>query len=221
MVRAMSRTRAYRALSEADPVIGNLVERYGKPDPFQFPDGGRTQGSNFAVMTLHIVAQQISMKVALVLYDRLVEALGGKPTPEGVLALGADRIKSLGTSRAKSTYLVDLAEHIHTGALDIENLEQFSDQRAVDALVAVKGVGQWTAEMFLIHQLRRPDVLPAGDLGIRHAIAAAYRLEVAPTIDEARARSAAWAPYRTYASAILWRSLADGAHTARGSSRKV
>jgi HhH-GPD superfamily base excision DNA repair protein len=114
---------AYKALSAADPVLGRLTDEYGMPNPFVFHDGGRTTESNFAAMTLHILGQQISTKVAFVLYDRLTEASGGTPTTGRVLKLGPDRIRQLGTSRSKAGYLLDLANHVLTGQLDIEGID--------------------------------------------------------------------------------------------------
>ncbi len=199
--------QAYAALVEADPGLRRLVDVEGMPDPFDFPDGGRTTGSNFAGMVLHIIAQQISTTVALILYDRLVQAAGGTPTPESVLALDVDQLRALGTSHSKATYLRALAEAVHSGSLPIDDLDSLSDQQAVDALTRVKGVGPWSAEMFLIHQLRRPDILPAGDLGIRVAVQHVDDLGAVPSIQRVRERGAVWAPYRTYAAALLWRSL--------------
>ena len=123
---------------------------HGMPDPFDFHDGGRTAGSNFAAMTLHILGQQISTKVAFVLYDRLSAQTSGTPTPQAVLALGADPIRALGASRAKAAYLLNLAGHVGSGALDIEDMDDLSDQQATDALTQVKGIGAWSAQMFLI-----------------------------------------------------------------------
>jgi DNA-3-methyladenine glycosylase II len=200
-------TGAYATLAQSDPAMAALVERYGSPDPFEFADGGRSAGINFAGMVLHIIAQRISTRVALVLYDRLTAATGGTPTPEGVLALDVDALRALGTSHSKATYLRALAEAVHSGALDIERLGEVGDEEAKEALTRVKGIGPWSAEMFLIHQLRREDILPAGDLGIRAAIQRVDGLGEVPTIDEARARGETWAPFRTYAAALLWRSL--------------
>jgi DNA-3-methyladenine glycosylase II len=197
----------YDVLSNADPVLADLIRRYGRPDPFVFADGGRSASSNFAGMTLHILAQQISTKVALVLYDRLAAASGGTPDPEGVLRLDAERLRALGMSHSKATYVRALAESVHSGALDIDRLDGSTDEEAMSDLMRVKGVGPWSAEMFLIHQLRRTDILPAGDLGIRVAVQHAYSLPEVPTIEEVRSRGRAWAPYRTYAAAVLWASL--------------
>jgi DNA-3-methyladenine glycosylase II len=199
--------QAYSALVRADPAFGELVERYGMQDPFDFPDGGRTSGSNFAGMILHIMAQQISTTVALILYDRLAVATGGPPTPDTILELSVDQLRALGASRSKATYVRSLAEAVRSGQLAIDDLGDVTPAEAVAALTRIRGIGPWSAEMFLIHQLHQPDVLPAGDLGIRIAIRNLYALDTVPTIEGVRRRGEAWAPYRTYASALLWRSL--------------
>ncbi|MBF4571826.1 DNA-3-methyladenine glycosylase 2 family protein [Herbiconiux sp. VKM Ac-1786] len=201
------RGAAYAALAAAEPAFGALIERFGPVDPFEFHDGGRTAESNFAAMSLHIISQQISTKVALVVYDRLATAAGGTPTPAAVLALGHDTLRSFGMSNAKAAYVGDLAARVNSGDLAIDALDHWGDEQAKAALLSVRGVGPWSAEMFLIHQLHRPDVLPAGDLGIRNAVAALDGLDAVPTIDQTRQRGEAWAPLRTYASALLWRSL--------------
>ncbi|MEJ3404055.1 hypothetical protein WDJ51_04875 [Rathayibacter sp. YIM 133350] len=201
----------YSSLGRLDPLLNGLIEEHGTPDPFLFPDGGRTAHSNFAGMVMHILAQQIATKVALVLYDRLVEATGGTPTPEAVLRLDVEELRAIGTSHSKATYVRALAEAVQSGQLDIEGLESVGDAEAEAALTRVKGIGPWSAEMFLIHQLRRGDILPAGDLGIRAAVRNLDSLEAVPSIDAVRARGEAWAPYRTYAAALLWRSLSEPA----------
>ena len=201
------RNAPYDILAGADPVLAELIGRCGRPDPFGFADGGRTARSNFAGMALHILAQQISTKVALVLYDRLAAATGGVPDPESVLRLDLEQLRALGTSHSKATYLRALAEAVLSGALDIERLDGVTDGEAMSELTRVKGIGPWSAEMFLIHQLRRPDILPAGDLGIRVAVQHAYSLPGVPATEDVRSRGQAWAPYRTYAAAVLWASL--------------
>lgn len=198
---------AYAELARLEPRFGAIIERFGTPDPFHFPDGGRTADSNFAGMVMHILAQQISARVALVLYDRLVTVTGGAPTPESVVQLDVEQLKAIGTSHSKATYVRALADAVTSGALDIEQLSAVGDDDAEVALTRVKGIGPWSAEMFLIHQLRRRDILPAGDLGIRSAVKNLDSLGAVPSIDDVRARGEAWKPYRTYAAALLWRSL--------------
>jgi DNA-3-methyladenine glycosylase II len=197
----------YAVLGRADPVLDRLIQKVGTPDPFAFPDGGRTSGNNFAGMVLHIIAQQISIKVALVLYDRLTAALDAPPTPVGVLRLDLDQLRALGMSHSKASYLHYLADAVVAGDLAIDALDEVRDDDVITALTRVKGIGPWSAEMFLIHQLRRPDILPAGDLGIRTAVQRAYTLTDLPLIADVRQRGTAWSPYRTLASTLLWRSL--------------
>ncbi|MEL4317482.1 hypothetical protein WJX64_00540 [Leifsonia sp. YIM 134122] len=170
---------------------------------------------------MHILAQQIATRVALVLYDRLVTATGGTPTPETVLRLDVDQLKAIGTSHSKATYVRSLAEAVSSGQLDIEQLDGVSDEEAEESLTRVKGVGPWSAEMFLIHQLGRSDILPAGDLGIRAAVRNLDSLPEVPSIDDVRARGEAWKPYRTYAAALLWRSLSGPADAAPDQTREA
>jgi DNA-3-methyladenine glycosylase II len=196
----------YRFLAKADPVLARLIGEVGEPDPFGWWDDARTGGSNFAAMVLHILGQQISTVVAFVLFDR-VRAAAGSVTPANILALGPDRLRECGLSRAKVTYVLDLAERQSTGVLDIEHMTGLDDAEAITALTAVRGIGLWSAQMFLIHQLHRQDVLPAGDVGIRKGVQRAWNLPAVPTVDEVTTRGKAWAPHRTYAAALLWSSL--------------
>jgi DNA-3-methyladenine glycosylase II len=200
--------RAYRELAAADPVLAGLVTAYGHPDPFAWHDGGRTGDSRFAALTLHIIGQQISAAVAFTVFDRLAAAAGGVPRPETVRDLDADRLRGIGLSRAKARYVRALAEAQASGAIDVEHLDDLGDDAVIAALTAVPGIGPWTAQTFLIHQMRRPDVLPAGDAGIRRAIRTAWALDRDPAITEVRERAEPWAPWRTYAAALLWTSLA-------------
>lgn len=202
------RERAYDALAAAGPVLARLITAYGRPDPFTWHDGGRTGDSRFAALALHITGQQISAAVAFAVYDRLAAATGGIPRPEAVLGLDEDRLRALGLSRAKARYLRSLAEAQTSGAIDVERMDALSDDAIVKALTAVPGIGLWTAQTFLIHQLHRPDVLPAGDTGIRRAVQTAWGLDRAPASRDISARAEPWAPYRTYAAALLWTSLA-------------
>jgi DNA-3-methyladenine glycosylase II len=196
----------YRELASREPVLATLIEQYGEVDPFGWSDV-RMESSNFAAMVLHIVGQQISTKVAFVLFDRVAAAAGGKVTPDAILALGAERLREAGMSRAKASYLLDLAQRQADGVIDLENMTGLDDAEAITALTAVRGIGLWSAQMFLLAQLRRSDILPAGDMGIRRAVERAWELPALPSIKAVEAMGAAWAPYRTYAAALLWRSL--------------
>lgn len=197
----------YGLLLAGDPQLRAVAEEHGRPDPFVWAADGAAGGSHFAALVLHIVAQQISTVVALVLFDRVRAAGGGRVDPASIVALGPERLRSLGLSHAKAGYVVDLAGMHLSGALDTEHLDALDDEAAIGALTSARGVGLWTAQMFLIHQLRRPDVLPAGDLGIRRAVQMLQGLPDPPTIEAVAAGGERWAPWRTYAAALLWASL--------------
>jgi DNA-3-methyladenine glycosylase II len=214
---------AYEDLFRREPSFREVADAHGRPDPFVWAAGGAAGTSRFAALVLHVVAQQISTTVALVLFDRVRSAAGGRVEPGAVAALGTERLHALGLSRAKAASVVDLAERHLSGALDTDDLDGLDDEAAVAALTSAKGVGPWTTQMFLIHQLRRPDVLPAGDLGIRRAVQVLRRSPGTPSTEEVGALGRRWAPWRTYAAALLWASLhpaapssveAEGARTA-------
>jgi DNA-3-methyladenine glycosylase II len=198
----------YRVLGGREPVLAGLIEKYGYPPPFEWHDGGRTGDSQFAAMLLHIVSQQISASVAFRIYDRVAAACEGIPSPATVLALEGHRLEAAGLSRAKASYIMALARAQADGAIDIEAMGDLEDAEVIARLTAIKGIGLWSAQTFLIHNLARPDVLPAGDLGIRRACAALWTMSSLPSPGAVKIAGAAWAPYRSYASALLWRSLA-------------
>jgi len=198
----------YEALLAVDPVLRRIARAHGRPDPFAWSAGGRRTATNFGALLLHITSQQISTSVAVVLFDRLVAAAEPELTAGAVEELGPERIHALGLSHAKAAAMVDVARLQNNGAIDVDNLDALGDDEVIAALTAARGVGPWTAQMFLLHQLRRPDVLPAGDLGIRHAIQREWQLSAAPSVEEAHEFGARWSPRRSYAAALLWASLA-------------
>lgn len=199
--------RAYAALVQCDPVLRGLVEAVGRPDPVRW-DGGAVAGDDlFAGLALHIVGQQISIPAALTIFGRLGDASGASSPSAGALAaLDLGQLRAAGLSAAKSRALHGLATGVVGGTIDLDALRAVDDAAAIELLCSLRGVGPWSAQMFLIHQLQRPDVLPAGDIGIRHAVHRAYGLPERPSEREVVARSAAWAPYRSYAAALLWAS---------------
>jgi DNA-3-methyladenine glycosylase II len=198
---------AYERLGARDAVLADLVRRHGRPDPFVWAPVDDAATTRFAGLILHIISQQISTAVAVQLFHRVEAGAGGALDPSGVAGLGADRLRELGLSRAKAVAVVGVAERHLAGTLDTDGLAGVSDDEALAALTAARGVGPWTAQMFLIHELRRPDVLPAGDLGIRHAVAANWPRSGLPSTAEVTQRGRGWRPYRTYAAALLWTSL--------------
>jgi DNA-3-methyladenine glycosylase II len=200
----------YERLLAVDPVLRSIALVAGRPDPFVwFPAGGAGL-TNFAAMVLHIGSQQISTKAALAVFGRVQEAAGGRIDPSRVDGLGPDRLRSLGLSRAKAVAIAGLARMHLDRTLDLDGLDDLDDEQAIRALTAARGVGLWTAQMFLIHQLRRPDVLPAGDLGIRQAVRRGWSWPALPRIEDVRQMGERWSPYRTYAAALLWASLRGG-----------
>lgn len=188
-------------LRGADPVISAIIERVGSYR-IQFRE------PNFETLVRSIVYQQLSGKVARVIFDRLAGAVaGGKLTPEGILKLRPARMRSLGLSKQKTEYIRDLARRTKKGELVFEELPGLSDEEVIERLTQVKGIGVWTAHMFLMFALQRTDVLPVGDLGIRVAVRKAYGLEEMPKPAELETLGLRWRPYCTVASWYLWRSL--------------
>jgi 3-methyladenine DNA glycosylase/8-oxoguanine DNA glycosylase len=199
--------RAYRALSARDPVLARIVTTYGHVPAFEWHDGGRTGSSLFAAMLLHILGQRISAVAAFVIYDRIATVAGRVPAPEDVQAIGVDGLRGFGLSLTKAGYVLALADAQAFGRIDIEHLGDLDDAQVLAHLTSMRGIGLWSAQTFLIHNLSRPDVLPADDLGLRAAIRGLWDLDRMPTPGEVRTRGQGWAPYRSYAAALLWRSL--------------
>ena len=197
---------AMEHLLGADPVIGKLVEAHGKLDEEE-----RTRGrpaDAYGALVRSIVGQQLSTKAARTIYERLTGLYAGTtPTPQQLIATDPDDLRGVGLSRAKASYLRSLAEHVVSGELELDRLTELPDDEVTEQLTAVKGLGQWTADMFLMFHLRRPDVLPVGDLGVRRAVELAYGLEGLPAPGELEQIAEPWRPHRSLASLYLWRSL--------------
>src|SRR3954452_14399434 len=163
-------------LRAADEVIGRLIEDFGSPDEV-LRRRGRRPGDAYGALVRSIVGQQLSTKAARTIFERLIELFDGRtPTPAELLEADPEDIRRAGLSRPKVAYLRDLAEHVEDGELELERLAELPDEEVAAQLTAVKGLGQWTADMFLIFHLGRPDVLPVGDLGIRRAVEGLYGL---------------------------------------------
>ena len=192
-------------LREADPVMRAIIDQVGAYR-IQFRD------PDFETLVKSIVYQQLSGRVAGVIFGRVTAAAGGRLTPEGILKLRPVRMRTLGLSGQKTAYIRDLARHARDGRVAFEELARLPDEAVIERLTEVKGIGVWTAHMFLIFALRRPNVLPTGDLGIRNAIRKAYGLPELPQPAEMETLSEPWRPYRTVASWYLWRSLEPDAN---------
>ena len=195
-------TKARRHLARRDPVLRDLMRAQG-------PCGlaARMHTNPFKALVRAIVGQQLSAKAAATIFSRFEALFESFPTPTQVLAVPDDRLRAVGLSSQKLGYMKDLCRRIDAGELPLDVLEQMDDEAVVAALTQVKGIGRWTAEMFLIFRLQRPDVLPVGDLGIVNAVKRAYKLRKAPSPDRLRRIGEAWRPYRSVACWYLWASL--------------
>jgi DNA-3-methyladenine glycosylase II len=184
-----------------DPVMGKIIQRTG-PFVMQYRE------PTFETLVRSIVYQQLSGKVAGVIFARLHAAAGEETlTPAGVMKLRPERMRKLGLSAQKTHYIRELAKHTRKGTVVFETLAELEDSLVIEHLTKVKGIGVWTAQMFLMFALRRTDVLPVGDLGIRAAMKRAYGLDDLPKPAEMEKIAAAWKPYTSIACWYLWRSL--------------
>ena len=188
-------------LKKADPVMRAIIERVG---------AYKIEHSepSFGTLVRSIVNQQLSGKAAAVILGRLVAMLPeGKVTPDAILKLTPVRMRKAGLSKQKTAYIRDLARRTNKGHIKFETLQDLPDVEVIEHLTQVKGIGVWTAHMFLIFALRRPDILATGDLGVRVAILRAYQLEELPVPKQIEELAAAWRPYASVAMWYLWRSL--------------
>jgi len=202
-MEAATLRRAERHLRRADPALDSLITRVGKCriDEAQ-------HRASFAALTRSIVYQQLSGKAAATIYRRFTETIGRRqPNPGAILATDPDALRAAGLSRQKSAYIIDLARKVDAGELALRRLRHLDDEEVIAQLTQVKGIGRWTAQMFLMFHLGRLDVLPVGDLGVRSGFERVYALDAAPSAAEMEAIAEPWRPYRSIGSWYLWRSL--------------
>jgi DNA-3-methyladenine glycosylase II len=215
------RDRALAALKASDRKLARLIEATEPVDAKAWRRA-RPLGDPFSVLVYSIIGQQISGFAARAIAGRLQERFGGRmPTPAELLALDPVDLKSVGLSRMKVEYLRSLAEHIISGELHIDHLDKLSDDEIRTQITATRGLGRWTADMFLLINLERPDILPIGDLGIRSAVQRLYRLDHLPTPGEVDAIGEKWRPHRSLASLYLWASARPPAAKPDGRKRKA
>jgi DNA-3-methyladenine glycosylase II len=197
--------KALRVLRE-DPVMARLVDEHAT---LVRRDLRRERpGDAYGALLRSIVGQQLSTKAAATIYGRMLELFGGHaPTPRQLLEADPDAIRAAGLSRPKIAYLRDLAVHVEEGTLELGRLPELPDDEVMAQLIAIKGLGEWTAHMFLMFHLRRPDILPVGDQGIRRAAKVQYRLRKLPDARRLEKLARPWRPYRTLACLFLWSSL--------------
>lgn len=197
-------------LQKSDPVMKRLLKQVG---PFTV----KAKRDRFATLVSSIVSQQISTSAARTIRQRLVDAVTERSafakhqtigiTPTGLLLFDIDELRQLGVSRQKATYLLDLAEKVDTESVNLQSISRLSDEDAIEVLIQVKGIGRWTAQMFLMFSLARLDVLPVDDLGIKNAIQKNYQLADLPNGEKIETIAKPWRPYATIASWYLWQSL--------------
>jgi DNA-3-methyladenine glycosylase II len=192
-------TKAQRHLARRDPVLKQLIKQVGPCTLQHDPDG-------FAVLVRAIVAQQISSKAARSISARLAEAVG-EIRPKPLLKAKEEALRAAGLSAAKVRAVRDLAEKVHSGTVPLDRLPELPDEEVIELLLPVRGIGRWTAEMFLIFSLGRFDVLPVGDFGLREGVRRQYGLEEHPAKDELIDMAEPWRPYRSIATWFLWRSF--------------
>ena len=208
---AQKAAAARRALAKTDPTMAALIERIGKID---IEERLRRRNEErpadaYGALLRSIVGQQVSTKAARAIYNRVLALFGGTtPSPRELLAVSEEELRGAGLSGRKVEYVRDLARHVLDGELELDRLADLDDEEVIEEIVAVRGLGRWTAEMFLLFHLERPDVLSGGDLGIRKAIQVEYGLEAMPTPQETVAFGERFTPHRSLASIYLWESLA-------------
>jgi DNA-3-methyladenine glycosylase II len=215
-VAPLDYSRASRLLRR-DPVMAALIRAHG---PCGIADALRVD--HLSALVRAIIFQQLSTKAASTIHGRFVGLLPeGRVTAAAIAEMTDEQFRRVGVSRQKALYLRDLAGKVSSREVTLDGLEDLDDESVIAALTAVKGIGRWTAEMFLMFRLHRPDVLPVGDLGIVTAVQKAYGLRKRPTPDRLRKLGDAWKPYRTVACWYLWRSLDNPGAAASPSSAKT
>jgi DNA-3-methyladenine glycosylase II len=202
---------AAKKLAASDPTMAALIERIGEIDlATRLARRSEERPADaYGALLRAIVGQQLSTKAARTIYLRVVELFGGRtPAPGRLLEASEEELRGCGLSGRKVEYVRDLASHVLSGELELDRLDELPDEKVIEEIVAVRGLGQWTAEMFLIFHLERPDVLSGGDLGIRKAVGIEYGLDEMPPPLKVMEIGEPWRPHRSLASLYLWESLA-------------
>jgi DNA-3-methyladenine glycosylase II len=194
--------KARRLLARRDPVIRDLIRRHG---PCGLADAQHEDA--FTALTHSIISQQLSTKAAATIARRFDALFGGKPTPLAVSLVDDAQLRAVGLSSQKIRYMRDLCSRVANGSLTLEKVNELSDEDVIQSLTQIKGIGRWTAEMFLMFRLHRPDVLPVDDLGILKAVQRAYGLRKLPRAERLTKIGEPWRPYRSVACWYLWASL--------------
>ena len=188
-------------LQKCDPVLKRLLKQVG-------PFTAKAKRDRFGTLVNSIISQHISVAAAATIKARLVESFSPEPiSPAGILTLEVEQLRELGVSRQKASYLLDLADKVDSGVVALDKIHLKQDQEIIQEMVQVKGIGPWTAQMFMMFSLARLDVLPVDDLGIKNAVKLHYELDELPDKSTIEKIAQPWRPYATIASWYLWRSL--------------
>ena len=199
----------HEALAASDPKLGKLIGELGELS-FETRRRGRPKGDAYGTLLRSVIGQQLSAKAAFTIHGRVLELFGGEhPTPKQLLAADVEELRATGLSGRKVEYLRDLAAHVDSGELELDKLGEMPDEDVIAEITAVRGFGEWSAQMFLMFFLERPDVLPVGDLGIRRAVERLYGLDDLPGPTDLTRIAEPWRPQRTLACIYLWESLSN------------
>ena len=197
----------YEELAASDPVLAEVMAETGEMT-LERRRRGRPRGDAYGTLLRTVIGQQLSAKAAFTIHGRVLELYDGRhPSPDELLATPEEDLRSCGLSGRKVEYMRSLAEHVRDGELELNELDQLSDSDAIEKIVAVRGFGEWSAQMFLMFFCERPDVLPTGDLGIRKAVQVRYGLDDLPDPEELTRIAEPWRPHRSLACIHLWESL--------------
>ena len=193
---------ARKHLAASDPVLAEIIAKVG-------PCRIASRPERFPALARAIIFQQLAGRAAQAIHDRVVALYPGKkfPTPAQILATPDAKLRKAGLSGQKTKYIKDLARHVNEGRLNFHRFAKMEDEEIIEHLTQVKGIGRWTAEMFLMFNLSRPDVFPVGDLGVRNAIVRAYKMRKHPKPDHFVKLAESWRPYRSAAAWYFWQSL--------------
>ena len=203
MSPASPHRKAILHLKKVDPVLARVIDEVGPCSLMP-----RIEFTHFDMLVRSIVYQQLSGKAAATIHGRVLQLIGqGPETPTKISTTAHQALRAAGLSDAKARYIRNLAEHVLDGSLPVETLHELTDEEIIAALTQVKGIGKWSAQMFLMFRLARPDVLPELDLGVQKGIQKAYKLRKLPTPAQVLRRGAKWAPHRTVAAWYMWRVL--------------
>ena len=205
MTPASNHRKAINHLKRVDPVMADVIAQVGRCTLVP-----RTEWTHFDALVRSIVYQQLSGKAAATIHGRVLKLIGdGSEAPGRIVATPHEALRSAGLSTQKANYVRNLAEHVLDGSLPVNSLHELGDDEIIAALTQVKGIGRWSAQMFLMFRLGRPDVLPELDLGVQKGIQKAYRLRKLPTPKQVLRRGEKWAPYRTIGAWYMWRILEE------------